>query len=160
MSFPFSYGKSRNAGKLPDAAFFQKKFFPLLINRIQSTEVMQYAVSNNKLHFKGAICRFIWNGWNIFNGLSKGWIKIDRKGDYIYVSYRLYFFEFLVISLLFTIIPVIYWNDTQWSPVILAIIWLIFYGGNMMLTSIRFNHWIKKSLKKYYITEIQNIVNG
>ncbi len=104
--------------------------------------VSNIVLTDKEVSYKGAIFRFVWNGWNRLNGIWSVRIKIKEEE----LNYKLSFKEVFFISLAFSIIPASIQN-TDLIILILFCIWGVVFFGNYIISVIRFNKYIKKLIK-------------
>ncbi len=151
-----------------DYNFFREN----LMKKIQEEFIDQTSLSIQNTDqgqiVEGAYGRFTWKGFHFFNGISKAHFKIEEKSFGISVDSKLYFFEAFFIAVIFSIIPIftspelkLHLQDQSYSVLILLIllIWPAFYFGNMMISALRVQIFLKKHIKKIVDEERNNILN-
>lgn len=153
-----TYRKQHYIYHLPQEQF-EAGFLTTVRREIKKSYIQQFHRDEGSLAFRGTIFRFVWNGWNFLNGITHGRIEVKprypRSGKKdtgrphaIVVEYRIAFTEVLVIALAFSLIPLALW-DKLWSPVTAGIIWGVLYGGNYLLSMIRFDKFIRQQLETF-----------
>ena len=145
MVFPLTHRRTEQIVPTIPTDEFSEEFFTSIENRLIKSHIVNIKKGHNKLFFKGVIFRFVWNGWNLFNGISKGEFRIIEKDDKVYLSWKIHFFEYFIIALLFTIIPVLA-GELMWKIIIAASIWLLFYGGNYIISVFRINYLMSNTV--------------
>ena len=149
MSFPFSYGVKKSIPVVENQSGLPEQFLKNASETFESIESVTYKQVNNAIQFSGDMFRFAWNGYNFLNGVTKGRLSVEQFNGKIVIKHRIYFTEFFLISLFFSIIPIALLSyNQQWSLNISLVIWLGFYGGNFLLSAFRFNLFVKHTYKK------------
>lgn len=86
-----------------------------------------------ELEFKGIFFRFIWNGFNRFNGITKGNIKVEEIKGKLFINFKLYFHEIFILCSIFSLIPIIGFFDSILLRVLTGvIIWSVYIGNNVL----------------------------
>lgn len=151
MPFPVSY-KATLYTQQDNKELFVKSFFNRVIEKIDATGV-DYKAAGYKLLFKGSIFRFAWNGWHVLNGISKGKIEIrEYNENIIQIKHKIYFTEYFIISLFFSLLLIPAWH-TEWIIIVVIAIWIIFYAGNFLISAVRFNKLLSNILYDKNITK-------
>ena len=128
----------------------RKDFFKIFMFELKKGYFRDIQQTKTTVYFKGPICRFTWNGWNLFNPVTEGKLRISLQGSIPKISYELYFKEFFVIALAMSLtsIPAF----VLFSPIagIIALIgvWLAFYLAARIITVVRLNSFIKDTFHK------------
>jgi hypothetical protein len=104
------------------------------MDKILETAYIHHIVKKDyELTFKGIIFRFIWNGFNRFNGITKGKVKVEEIKGKLFINYKLYFTEIFILCSFFSIIPFLGFFETQLFRILaLIIIWSIYIGNNIL----------------------------
>ena len=84
---------------------FNDKFFKRVDKELDSAYIKNIVKDEKSRKFKGTLFRFIWNGWNVFNPISRGKIEIVNFKNSIYLRIKIYFLEFFIYALIFSLIP-------------------------------------------------------
>jgi len=127
---------------------FAAEFFKLLDERLEKSYIFKRVTEGNKLSFRGSIFRFIWNGWNLFNPISRGEIEFVEVDGKPFITHKICFTEALIIALLFHIIPIFtFFYEPFLSIIVFAAIWVA-YTINYALSVFRFNSFISEMLIK------------
>jgi len=136
-------------------AGFKDEFFNAVIRKLDDSDIANRKRIGDRLTFAGAPFRFAYKGWNLFNGISSGTIHIYRPGkgrkslfdqNRLIVHYSIYFFEYFLWALLFTVIPacIFYFNHN--TAILLAtIIWII-YSVLCFLSVVRFDKYFREEV--------------
>ncbi len=174
MAFPLTYSRSKYFLASESLGDFSAEFLAILRKRFSQSHVRCWKEGENNLHFKGQIFRFVWNGWDLLNGISEGKVIVSRYEQNFLVRHELVFKEAFYIALAFTIIPltvflhpgyyyVANWfgelNNIELGIFLIIIIWGIFFGGNYLISFIRVNAYIKKVMVEIYDEELKRIQN-
>ncbi len=133
----------------------QKKFDELLINslteNLHNAYIHNITKLNKNIKFKAPFFRFVWNGFNLFNPISKGEIYLENIGNGTYVTYKLVFLEFFIYCFLFSSIPFFgFFPNHIFRFVVFGIIWFIYLLSTLIATH-RFEIFLKK-----IVAEINN----
>lgn len=149
MRYFFTYltETERTESNLPS-----KKFNDILIssisNKLRNSYIHNLTNREKKVTFSAPIFRFVWNGFNLFNPISKGEVSLKNIGKGTYISYKLYFWEFFIISLLFSIIPLMcIFPNNIFRFIVLSIIWMIYIISTIIATN-RFENYLRKLVDK------------
>jgi hypothetical protein len=127
---------------------FATGYFNLINEKLDNSYVFNHQTENNILTFKGSICRFVWNGWNVFNTISGGEIEINEEDGIPFIRHKIFLTESLIIALLFNIIPLFTLRyEPLYSLIIFLAIWIL-YTINYLVTIFRFNSYISEMLIK------------
>jgi hypothetical protein len=138
-----------------NARDFAEQFFPVLYERFEKAYVRYSFQNPYKVIFFASFGRFAWNGWDLFNGISKGEIKLEEKDNQLYISHKIYFLEFLIYALLFSIIPVFGPSINIDLKILLGLaIWTIYFGS-CLFTIYRFNRFLTHSIASIVLLKKQ-----
>jgi hypothetical protein len=126
-----------------------KETFKLaILDLLKSSKIHNLTNNSNSIKFKAPLFRFTWNGFNLFNPVSNGRIKIEEIGNSLYVSYTFYFWEFFVYSLIFSTFPLLSSFMPGWVKILsLLIIWSI-YIISSLLAAHRFENFLKNIISE------------
>lgn len=116
--------------------------------KFERSELANINQSSNKISFNGPIFRFVWNGYNMFNGITSASVELSEKNKVVNISYQLWFTEWLIIALVFSIIPFTIRNMPELRFGVLFFIWGILYGGTYAISAFRVQRFIKKTIIK------------
>ena len=136
---------------------FSAEFFEEVNAKIENSTINDIKKSTNELTFNGALFRYTWNGWNLFNGISKGRIRITSSENSIIFYHRIFFTEYFFLALFFSILPAFNTYRLDICISLMVLIWVVFYLGSCGLTIIRFNSFINKTIEKVYKNQIKGI---
>lgn len=101
--------------------------------------------------FSGANFRFVWNGFNKFNGIKRGSLHVSKELGEIQVSARYEFQEVFFICLVFCLIPFFaFWGPDDWRLILTILIWLI-YIINFIVSYLRLNAYFKRKVRDTFI---------
>ncbi len=129
-----------------NAVKFQKEFFLRVKEKLKDSYVTEIHQQNDEIFFRAPIGRFSWNAWNIFNPITKGSIQLQIKKQIPILTYEVYFYEFFVIALLFSVTSLsAYFLDLgNFAVGILLIVWGLFFFGTKIITALRLQSFFKK----------------
>ncbi len=106
---------------------FNDIFMRKLDHQLEGADYKKIKKKKSERIFSGAVFRFIWNGWNLFNPISKGNIELVTFKKSIYIRHQIFFFEFFIYSLIFSIIPAMgMFGELVFRFIALAIIWMVY----------------------------------
>jgi len=127
---------------------FAVEFFSLMNKRLNKSYIFHNEVTGNKLQFKGSIFRYVWNGFDLFNTISRGEVEFTSENDAPFIRHKIVFTEIFIACLLFNIIPLFTLKfEPFWSLMIFLFIWIV-YTAAYLLTIYRFNSYITETLIK------------
>lgn len=119
-----------------------------IVNDLKSAYMKKYSVEEKKIKFVGNIFRFVWNGFNVFNPVYKGEISFKNIGKGTYITYKIFFWEFFAIALLFSLIPALaIFPDIAFRILALIFIWGVYLAATLLATH-RFENYLKKVVEK------------
>ena len=126
----------------------------LILSKVRESYIHNITHNNDYIKFKAPIFRFVWNGFNVFNPISKADIRVESKNNKLELKYNFFFFEFFILALIFSATPFITMlPDIVYRILIFIGIWVIYFISTM-IASHRFENFIKKHIAKL---EEQNI---
>jgi fatty acid desaturase len=106
---------------------------------------------NCQYEFSGSNFRFIWNGFNKFNGVKGCQLEISKELGLITLSAKYDFSEVFVLCLLFCLIPLTdFWGLGSHRLLLLLIIWTVYFA-NFIISYLRLNTYFKRMVKDTYI---------
>jgi fatty acid desaturase len=106
---------------------------------------------NCQYEFSGSNFRFIWNGFNKFNGVKGCQLEISKELGLITLSAKYDFSEVFVLCLLFCLIPLSdFWGLGSHRLLLLLIIWTVYFA-NFIISYLRLNTYFKRMVKDTYI---------
>jgi hypothetical protein len=121
---------------------FAEQLFPVLYKRFEKAYVKYSFQNPYKVTFFASFGRFAWNGWDLFNGISKGVIKLEENNNQLYIYHKICFYEFFIYALLFSILPVFGPSININLKILLGLaIWTIYFGS-CLFTIYRFNRFL------------------
>jgi len=101
--------------------------------------------------FSGANFRFIWNGFNRFNGIKRGKLDVSKNLGEIEVSARYEFQEVFFLCLVFSMIPLCFlWGPNEWRIILLLLIWTV-YLINFLVSKYRLNKYFRQKVLDTFI---------
>lgn len=127
---------------------FAKEYFKIIDPMLQKSYIFKREINGNKINFSGSIFRFVWNGWNVFNTISKGEIEFFDENNKPYIAHKIYFTEVLIIAAIFNIIPLFTLKYDPWLSLFVFLAIWIFYTANYLITVFRFNSYVTEVLIK------------
>lgn len=120
----------------------------LILLKVRESYIHNITHNKDYIKFKAPIFRFVWNGFNVFNPISKADIRIESKNNKLELKYNFFFFEFFILALIFSAIPFITMlPDIVYRILFFLGIWVIYFISTM-LASHRFENFIKKHIAK------------
>ncbi len=132
----FSSNSSRKVKTEVEPDRLKVLFFSKFDTQLKRAYYKKIYKKNSERIFKGAVFRFIWNGWNLFNPISNGKIEFVTFNKSIYLKHKIFFLEFFVYALIFSIIPLLgMFEELFYRFVALAIIWLIYLISTLLAAS-------------------------
>lgn len=112
---------------------------------------------NNEYRFKGTFMRFIWNGFNRFNGVFGGKLKVEKNQGLITVHSEINFKEIFILCSIFSIIPLFnFWVDPTYCILTATIIWLV-YIANFIISFVRINSFYKNEVKETFLNNDETV---
>ena len=115
---------------------FNDKFFKRVDKELDAAYIKNIVKDEKSRKFKGTLFRFIWNGWNVFNPISRGKIEIVNFKNSIYLRIKIYFLEFFIYALIFSLIPILgIFDNLLFRIIAFAIIWTLFIGSSLLASS-------------------------
>lgn len=129
---------------------FCNHFFVSLINELENSYISEIEIQENELSFTAPPGRFAWNGWNLFNPISAGKIRINLQEKTPKLVYELEFNEFLFIAIAmsFSSASAFFSGSLMFGFIVLAITWLGFYLGSRQIATGRFYSFIDDTIFK------------
>ncbi len=106
---------------------FRRLFFAKLQRKLSDAYIFDIQSQESVVSFKGTVFRFAWNGWNLFNGISKGEIRITKYDDKRYLYYKINFLEVFVIASIFTIIPFTLYDFPDLMALAFVAVWIVYF---------------------------------
>ncbi len=147
-SFPIKTEKSE----------FIRKYIYFLEQELKSSAIHNVVVKDREVKFRAPIFRFVWNGWNRFNPVSRGEFHFRSIANFGIVEYRIWFLEFFVLALIFSIIPFFgIFPSLFWRIIALLTIWII-YLINILIATHRIENYLGKLAHKLN-KELQKPIN-
>lgn len=112
---------------------------------------------NNRYEFKGTFCRFVWNGFNRFNGVLGGKLSVEKKQGLITVHSEINFKEIFLLCMIFSIIPLFdFWGEASHRIILALLIWAV-YIINFIVSFLRINHFYKNEVKETFLQNDKQI---
>lgn len=151
MMFPFSFSRTIKVPVTNGAIESTSEMIvSMLAKRIETEKPKNITSTQDRITFSSGIFRFR-ASWDLLGPISYGEIDITQTSNKILVSYKLWFVElFVIVSLMVTIMAFSIFTKgfTIQTLVLIAVMWLWLFGGNFLLTVIRFDNLIHSVLKK------------
>lgn len=155
--FPLSFGRTIEVSITDKTAKgVSEKVLGALVQRIQAEKPNKFSCYQHKITFAGSFFRLGWN-WNLFTSISKGEIHVSRLNGNLLVSYKLWFTSLLIITSIATAIFgfLILHSGFNIQNLAVAIgIWIWLFGGNFLITVLRFHFLIRSIVKKVYMLKL------
>ena len=106
---------------------------------------------NNEYRFKGTFMRFVWNGFNRFNGVLGGRLLVEKNQGLITVHSEINFKEIFLLCSIFSIIPLMnFWGEPAHRILTAIIIWLV-YIANFIISFVRINRFYKNEVRETFL---------
>jgi len=119
-----------------------------IVNDLRDSYMKNVFVREGKIKFVGNIFRFVWNGFNVFNPINRGEISFKNIGKGTYISYKIFFWEFFIIAMLFSLVPALgIFPNFAFRVLGLIFIWGV-YLASTLLSAHRFENYLKKVVLK------------
>ncbi|MBN2893011.1 MAG: hypothetical protein JXL97_14175 [Bacteroidales bacterium] len=123
---------------------FNEVLVSSIAKKLRNSYIHNITHHEKKINFSAPVFRFVWNGFNLFNPISKGEISLKNIGRGTYISYKLFFWEFFIYCMLFSIIPFMgIFPNNFFRFIVLGIIWMIYAISTLIATN-RFEIYLKK----------------
>jgi len=101
--------------------------------------------------FSGSSFRFIWNGFNKFNGVKKCSLKINKNLGLVTMYAKYEFTEVFFLCLVFSIIPMMdFWGSGAYRLIVFLLIWAVYFA-NFGISIARLNTYFKRLMKDTFI---------
>jgi hypothetical protein len=142
--FFFHHSKTFSIKTFKQPEDFKKEFFRIFRDKLKTSYVSDIVQTEDTIRFKAPIARFAWNGWNVFNPVSRGSIYLKSYKGSVQVKYQFCFLEFLTIALLMSIPGIVALSSglQTWGIIILIADWLGFYAISRAISAFRLNSLI------------------
>jgi hypothetical protein len=124
---------------------FAKEFFKKMSNRLKESYIFKSTVYDKRIDFKGSVCRWAWNSWDLFNTITEGEVEFETQGEHTFINHKIYLTEVFTIAFIFTIIPLSVDVGLGWRIFVFILIWLS-YLATYFITVYRFNSFIAEIL--------------
>ena len=106
---------------------------------------------NMQYIFSGTFYRFIWNGFNRFNGIKKCSLLVDKNLGQITLHAKYDFSEVFILCLLFTMIPILdLWGMGAHRLILILLIWLVYFI-NFFVSNFRLNRYFKEKVQQTFL---------
>jgi len=134
----------------------QQKFNELYLDavkkEIKNSYIHNLTHRDNIVKFDAPIFRFVWNGFNMLNAVSKGEVSIKNIGQGAYISYKLFFWEAFIIAIIFSTLPFIaFFPDNFLRILFFVVVWIIYIIATTVATN-RFENYLKNLANKINFT--------
>lgn len=133
-----------------NAEYLQYKFHNEILYKLREGTVHNFRNTHKEIKFTAPVFRYIWNGFDLFNAVSQGEISFKIIGKSLFVSYKFFFWEYLIIALLFSL-PAFFsmlTTNIAYSVLYLILVWTIYFLSTI-LTSYWFVRFLNKTAKKF-----------
>lgn len=152
MSIPFIQYKSEVElfSRLSEEEF-ARHFFKKMRDEFEEAYIFNRWQHNQEYTYSGTFFRFVWNGFNRFNGVWGGSLKINKDNGLITVKSVLDFREIFIYCIIFTLIPIMdYGSQMSYRIITFALIWII-YIANYIVSLVRINSFLKEQAFDVFI---------
>jgi len=129
----FSYTSNIQIKTIAPLTDFTILFYKKMEKIFEEAYIHHVIKDDFDLKFSGIFFRFIWNGFNRFNGISSGIIKIEEVKGKLFLNYKIYFKEIFFISLFFSMLPILgFYGNIFFQILGFAIVWAVYIGNNIL----------------------------
>jgi len=101
-----------------------------------------------KISFWAPPFRFAWNGWNLFNPVTRACMELKEHSYGFDLKYKFVFMEFFVYAILFSLLalfPAL--PSAGWKAGYLVLVWVIYFF-NILWPKPRFEKYIETTVEK------------
>jgi len=149
LDFIFSYKNSLSANTKKSADVFSKDFLYLFEKKLKESYIHNIELTETQINFKAPIARFTWNGWNVFNPISEGSVKITKRSGKPWLHFNFKFTEFFIIAILMTFTSLIAFlvGIVGWGILLFLADWLLFFFVSRTIFTFRINSLIAKTIQ-------------
>jgi len=155
-----SYNETKEVATDISTKEFRDKFFSAFNQRLEEGDIRDINREETSISFTGSVCRYTWNGWNVFNPVTSGQVKIEEHKGSPQISYSFAFSEFFWMAVALTTLPGIafYSGLIFWGVLEFLLIWGLFYVGSRAIASIRLNTLIAETTQKIINPPIEDFI--
>lgn len=130
---------------------FADVFFAIMKPELENAYMKKRWRHNKVYRYAGTFFRFAWNGFHRFNGVSNGEFSIDKDNGLITVHSSICFKEIFIYCLIFSLAPIMDYNEQASYRILTAIlIWLV-YVANYFVSAFRINLYLQEMVRKTFI---------
>ena len=148
--FPFNFGRTIEIPVTANSIeSVSEEILRTLAERIRAEKPSNISSNPHQITFSGGFFRFVGN-WNLLVTIDYGVIDIVPDNNRLLISYKLRFKGLFILSSLMTIMFafVIFSSGfTFQNLAVVAGIWLWFFGGNFIITVVRFHGFVRSASK-------------
>jgi hypothetical protein len=144
--FPFSFGGTIEIPLESDT----KRIISTLTERIKAEKPSEITSTQSRITFYGGFFRLVVGNWNLLTSINYGVIEVTPANNKLLVSYKLWFIELLIIAsaisafiTFFNVSMGIYTDSLSRF----AELWLLFFGGNFIITIVRFHSLVRSAIE-------------
>ena len=154
----YTYQKSIGIDTDKSTEEFKADFFTSFKQELEDSYIFDTEIFKSELRFKAPIARFTWNGWNVFNPVSEGIVKITSRKGIPWIHYKFKYLEFLGISALMSLSSIVAFSVdlVGWGILILLASWLVFFGISRAISTFRLNSYIARKVQKIIDAEFKD----
>lgn len=153
MIFPINHTRKQLYYIYTDTGTIREQVFGKVIEKLNEGYFKNLKINDYKVTFRGTLFRFVWNGWNIFNGITGGNISIELpEENRLIIKHKVYFTEAIFLALAFTLLPLamLLAGQQMLGYIALAAIWLILFLGNYIVSVVRLGSFLDDTVKEFY----------
>ena len=122
--------------------------------------ITNYKVQNQSISFSGPAYRWAWNGFHFLNFVSAAQFSYTNKGNLHFVNLKMRYTELIILALLVSLItvPAFMLGQYAYAVTILVSVWLLFVGGTIAVSWLRFNWWLNEHQKQYRKKKVDEVL--
>ena len=149
--FPFSFGRTIEIPITDNTVeSVSEMIASTLVRLIKAEKPSSFTSNQNHITFTGGVFRFA-GSWNLLVSINYGAIDIVQVNNKLLVSYKLWFVELFIFASLITAMFAYLILSSDFSVQNLGLVagtWLWFFGGNFIITVIRFHSLVRSASRK------------
>jgi len=130
---------------------FKSEFMARYKKMLKEAGIHNTKVGEDSLSFTAPPFRYVWNGFNLMNGISVGKLHLTTEGNRVEVKYSHFFHELFIIALIFTPITIQLLHFLPQFLGSIAAIWGLYYLGTVCVTIYRYNKYMSEFIKECYL---------
>jgi hypothetical protein len=122
--------------------------------------IQNYSVGKATIEFSGPAYRWAWNGFHFLNFVSRTEFSYFEKNKLHFVKITMQYSELVMIALALSLgtIPAFLLGFYGYGLLVLAALWVLFVGGTIGISWLRFNWWLDEQQKLYRTKQTKEII--